>query len=78
MYAELAGGGWIERISANAGVSRAGPADPGGDATDAAASAPSKASIEMPSAAGAAALPNASGSMPAAKAAAPTEAGSTP
>ncbi len=78
VYAELAGGGWIERISADAGVSRARPPDPGADAADAAASAPSKASIEMPGAAGAAALPNTSGRMPAAKATAPAEAGSTP
>ena len=71
VYAELAGGGWIERISADTGVSRARPADPTAEPDDAPASAPSRASTEVPSAAGAAAPPNPGGRATGADAAPP-------
>jgi len=53
LYAELANGGWIERISEDTGVTRAKPLDPAADATDGAASAPAKTLAGMPNAVGA-------------------------
>ena len=53
LYAELSNGGWIERISADTGVTRAGPPQPAADATEGAASAPAKPGLGEPIAAAA-------------------------
>jgi penicillin-binding protein 1A len=81
VYAELANGGWIERISADTGVTRARPPDPaadGTDGTDGAASAPAKALTGMPDAAGTFAPSNLSGRAPGTDAAPPAAAASVP
>ncbi len=78
VYAELANGGWIERISAETGVSRARPPDPAADGTDGAASASAKALTGMPDVAGTVAPSNLSGRGPGTDAAPPAAAASVP
>jgi len=78
VYAELANGGWIERISADTGVSRARPPDPAADGTDGAASASANALTGMPDAAGTVAPSNLSGRAPGTDAAPPAAAASVP
>jgi penicillin-binding protein 1A len=55
VYAELAQGGWIERISTDDGVTRAKAAEPAAEAPDGAASAPAKLAVGVPNAAAASA-----------------------
>jgi hypothetical protein len=78
VYAELSNGGWIERISADTGVTRAKAPDPAADATDGAASAAAKALTGMPNAAGAVAPSHLGGRASGADAAPPAAAASVP
>jgi penicillin-binding protein 1A len=78
VYAELSNGGWIERISADQGVTRAGPPEPAADAGEGAASAPAKPPRGEPIAAAADALSMPGGQMLRAAAAPPTAAASVP
>jgi hypothetical protein len=79
LYAEMANGGWIERISEDTGVTRAKPPDPTADATDGAASAPAKTLAGMPNAVGAdAPASHLSGRAPGVDAAPPAAAASGP
>ena len=58
VYAELANGGWIERISADTGLTRAGPPAAATDAGDGAAGAAAKTSAGVPGTAAAGAAPS--------------------